>query len=239
MRKFWFDGQCSASYGLMASGSGTFNAPERDIEKISVMGRNGDLSRDNERFKNIFLSYPVSIYRDFARNAAAARAWLMSKSGYKRLEDEYNPDTFRMAMFIGPIDFDAKFLNRAGETTLIFDCKPQRFLKYGEHPVSLEAPGTLWNETNFTALPLITVYGSGAGSLIVGSTTVEIKAMEDHLVLDSDIQDACRVAASGVMENKNGAVYAPEFPVLIPGENLVSWSGDITKVEIVPRWWTL
>ena len=27
-----------------------------------------------------------------------------------------------------------------------------------------------------------------------------------------------------------------EFPVLKPGQNAISWSGDVTKVEISPNW---
>ena len=27
-----------------------------------------------------------------------------------------------------------------------------------------------------------------------------------------------------------------EFPVLEPGDNSISWTGTVTKVEIVPRW---
>lgn len=237
MRRFWFNGKCSADYGLMASGTGTYNAPERDVEQIAVPGRNGTLIQDNGRYKNILVSYPVSICQDFAENAAAARAWLMAAPGYHRLEDEYHPHTFRLAMFKGPIDFDVQFLCRTGETTLTFDCKPQRFLRMGEHPIAFETAGILHNVTGFPAQPLITVYGSGSGTLTVGEYTVEIRAIEDTILLDSDLQDAFRVAASGALENKNGAIHAPEFPVLLAGDNVISWTGDITKVEIIPRWW--
>lgn len=239
MKKFWFAGQCSANFGLIASGSGTFNAPERDVEVISVVGRSGDLIRDNGRFKNVTVTYPVSICKDFLGRAAAAREWLLSDPGYKRLEDEYNPDIFRLAMFKGPLKFDVTFLNRAGETTLSFDCKPQRFLKSGEFPIVLESSGILLNPTTFPALPLLTVYGTGSGTVTVGDVTVEIKSNDDHIVLDSEMQDAYRVADSGAYENKNACIYAPEFPQLPAGETTINWTGDISRIEIIPRWWTL
>lgn len=239
MKKFWFDGQCSANFGMMATGSGTFNAPERDLETISVAGRNGDLIRDNGRYKNIPVSYPIAICKDFPEKADAARAWLLSKSGYCRLEDGYNPDTYRMAMFKGPVNFDVSFLSRAGESTLKFDCKPQRYLKSGEHPILMDAAGILCNPTLFPALPLITVYGNGTGELIVGDIVVQIKANDGQIVLDSEMQDAYRVADSGTLENKNGSIYAPDFPQLPAGETAISWTGDIAHIEIIPRWWTL
>lgn len=239
MRKLWFNGRCSKHFGLMITGAGAYNAPERDIENIAVAGRNGDLTRDNGRYKNIPVSYPAIVFPDFAKNADAVRGWLLSAVGYQRLEDDYNPDYFRMAQFKGPISFDVTALSRAGETTLTFDCKPQRFLKAGEIPVIMESEGMIRNPTLFPALPLITVYGTGPIALTVGSTVVGIQSLEDHICLDSDTQNAYRVGDGGVLENKNGTIYAQDFPVLAAGENTISWTGDLTKIEIIPRWWTL
>lgn len=239
MRKFWFNGQCSKHFGLMASGSGAYNAPQRDVETISVAGRSGDLIRDNGRYLNISVSYPVIVFPGFAKNAAAVRAWLLSAGGYKRLEDDYNPDYFRLAQFKGPINFDVTDMCRAGEATLTFDCKPQRFLKAGEIPVTMDAEGVLRNPTLFPALPLITVYGTGPIALTVGDYVVGIQSLEDHICLDSDTQNAYRVGDGGALENKNGTIYAQDFPVLATGENTISWTGDLTKIEIIPRWWTL
>lgn len=239
IKRFWFDGQSSADFGMVLSGSGTYDAPERDVETISIDGRNGVLILDKGRFKNLPLAYPISICRDFPEKADAARAWLLAKPGYRRLEDDYNPDYFRMAMFTGPLNFDVKFLSRAAEATLTFNCKPQRFLNAGERAIPFSAAGKLRNPTGFPALPRITVYGTGAGELTVGGVTVKIKSIDGHLILDSDTQNASRVADSGALENVNANINAPEFPVLDEGESTVSWSGDITKIEIIPRWWTV
>ena len=239
MGKLWFDGRCCSDFGIVATGSGTYNAPERDRDIVSVAGRNGDLTFDKGRYKNISVSYPVSICKNFSENARVARNWMLSRIGYKRLEDDYHPETFRMAMFEGPVDFDVKFLNRSGEAKLIFNCKPQRFLKSGEYPVTFSSNGILHNPTMCEALPLITVYGAGAGFINVGGTAVTIKEMTDILILDCESQNAYRQVGEGASQNKNDTIYAPEFPVLSSGDNVVSFSGGVTKVEIVPRWWEL
>lgn len=239
MGKFWFDGRCCSDFGIVASGSGTFNAPERDRDTVSVAGRNGDLTFDKGRYKNVTVAYPVSICKDFSENARAARNWLSSKKGYKRLEDDYHPGSFRMAVFQGPVDFNVKFLSCAGEATLTFNCKPQRFLKSGEYPITFSSDGILHNPTDCDALPLITVYGSGAGLINVGGTAVTIKDMSDLLILDCEFQNAYRKVGEGASQNKNDTIYAPEFPVLSSGDNIVSFSGGVTKIEIIPRWWEL
>lgn len=30
-----------------------------------------------------------------------------------------------------------------------------------------------------------------------------------------------------------------DFPVLLPGQNAISWTGNVTKVEIQPNWRSL
>lgn len=234
MRNFFlFGGVKSTDYGIYISGSQVFNAPERDVESIEIPGKNGNLTISRNRFKNITVSYPAFIRKDFHVNAGSARAWLLKNDGYMRLEDTYHPEFFRLAQFTGPIDFDMRFLNYAGETNLIFNCKPQRWRKDGENPIELTDPKTIYNEL-FPALPLIKVNGTGAGNLYVGGSAVEILSLDEYVMLDSDTQNAYK----GTM-NKNSTISAPEFPVLQPGENTISWDGGITSVEITPRWWTV
>jgi phage-related protein len=53
-------------------------------------------------------------------------------------------------------------------------------------------------------------------------------------ILDCDLQNAYN--GNG---NRNMYIDAPEFPVLKNGENKISFSGGITKIQIIPRWWEL
>ena len=238
MKQFWFDGKGSASMGMTISGSGTFDAAERDVESVSIPGRNGDLVVDHGRFKNVSVTYPVSICADFAIYAEAARVWLLSGAGYRRLEDDYDPEHFRMALYKGPLNFTTGFLNQTGETNIAFHCKPQRFLKSGERVITMEAPGYFNGPNNFEALPLIKVYGAGAGTLTVGTYVIEILQMEDHLFLDSEISEAYTRLPGAVRVYRNDWVKAPVFPVL-GGSQRIEFSGGVEKIEITPRWWTL
>lgn len=228
-----------SDFGVVISGEGTYNAAAREVENISVAGRNGDMIYDLGRYKNIPVKYPASIARNFPENAEGLRDFLSSLIGYQRIEDGYHPDRFRMGRFVGPVEFAVGVLSRYGETTLAFDCKPQRFLKSGEYAISFDEAGVLFNATRFEALPLICVRGTGAGTVTVGSITVEIKSMEDEITLDCELMDAYHVADSGALENRNSVINAPVFPILWPGENTIRWTGGVTGLDIIPRWWTL
>ena len=160
--------------------------------------------------------------------------WLCGPSGYQKLEDDYDVETYRRAYFAGPLDVES-IMHRFGRATIEFSCQPQRFLRAGNQTVELSQGKTLLNPTAFTALPLITVAGTGAGTLTVGDVTVTINSMPRGIVvLDSDTQNAYYGAF-----NLNSTISAPEFPTLPAGESPVQWTGGITSVKIKPRWWTL
>ena len=227
-----YDGKSSKDFGLYISGSGTFNAPQRDIELVEVPGRNGTLTIDKQRFQNITIEYPAFIREKFRTYTDAAREWLLAVPGYRRLEDSYHPDEYRMARFTGPLDFETRVLNRSGECTLSFDCAPQRFLKSGEIPHTLTEAGDFVNPSAFEAKPFIRVYGT-AGSLGVGSVTMEISEIDEYIDIDCDTQNAYKGAVN--CNNKISSI----FPVLSAGKTGITFSGGITKVEIIPRWWTI
>lgn len=229
---FVFGGESSKKYGLYISGSGTFSAPERDTQIKEIPGKNGNLIIDNHRFKNISIVYPAFIRTKFREYTDAARAWLLSDSGYRKLEDTYHPFEYRMARFTGPLDFDVRALNQSGECTLSFDSKPQRFLKSGDSIYILESAGGLVNPTPYEARPLIRVWGE-SGTLIVGNTFVDIEAIDEYIDIDSDTQNAYK----GTMNcNEN---ISSDFPVFKAGETGVKFEGAISRVEIQPRWWTI
>ena len=241
MKEFWFNGRSSREFGMMISGEATYNAPERDVETVSIEGRNGDLIIDKGRFKNVTVSIPVSICRDFPEKAAAARAWLLGSAGYQRLETDYDPEHFRLAAFTGPLDFDVGFLNRTGEAVLQFNCKPQRFLKSGEvgkgNSFDFTEAGELYNPTPFPALPHILVgFGETGGSITVNDVTVEIVAGAILGILEIDCET--QHVHLGV-NDRNSWVKADSFPVLVPGVNTVSFDGSVSQVCIQPRWWTV
>lgn len=233
MTRFYFNGKSCRDFGIYVSGSGTFNAPELDVTTYEIPGRNGDLVISNGRYKNIQVVYPAFIRSNFKHNAARARAWLLEPQGYCRLSDDYHPHEFRLARFVGPIDFDMRFMNWSGECALTFDCKPQRFLISGEEKRTFTEATVLRNDTLFKAKPLLTVYGSGSGQVTIGSTTFSLSDISDHVTIDCDIQDAYKGT-----ENKNNTMTG-SFPVLEPGDNIIAFSGGVEKIDIIPRWWTL
>lgn len=138
MRNYFTFGQFdSRDFGVYISGEGTYNAPARVYDVISVPGRNGDLLIDRGKFENISVKYPAFIAGDnFRSNLAAFRSAMLSGSGYARLTDTYHPDEFRLAYYGDPIEMTARKQNNGAEFDIVFNCDPRRFLLSGETPVT-------------------------------------------------------------------------------------------------------
>lgn len=163
-KSFAFDGANSRDYGVYITGAGVYNAPQREVEMISIPNRNGSFALDKGRFENIEVTYPAGIYADsetdFAEAISEFRNLLCSKNGYCRLTDEYNPNEYRMAIYKSGLEVEPAQL-RAGEFEIVFECMPQRFLTSGEEEITVTNGQILTNPTRFDAKPLIMAKGYG------------------------------------------------------------------------------
>ena len=231
----------SEDIGVYISGDGVYNAPERDYEMVSIPGKNGQLAIDHGRYENIEVTYPCFIWantqQEFREKIRTIRAKLTSKLGYKRLEDTYHPDEYRMAIYKAGIEVDPVYYNRAGEFELTFDCKPQRYLTVGDEPISVTSGDTLTNPTRFESLPLIEA--TGVGTLTVGNISVTITGTSSQvLYIDCEMMDAYTISGGAIIAaNDKISLNDSAFPTL-SGETGITYTG-LSSVKITPRWWTL
>lgn len=265
-----FNGRSNVDVGVEVELIPDYVIPERECDVYHVPGRSGDLIIDKGSFKNSPRTYQISALTPngqlFSNLANDISEWLCSPSGYVRLEDSYEPDYYRYACF-HETNTIASIFGKAGRATINFDCKPQRYLKSGDIPVSFLSSGTIVNPTGFVALPIINVWldSSAQGSVTIGNSAFAIAAdssgssidnIQDsnsdyildssnnniqafsvwNITVNSELQDAY----SGTI-NKNSKLIlnGEEFPTLKPGSNTISFSGGVTMVEVIPKWWTV
>lgn len=235
-----FNGVSSADVGIEVEKFPSYDIPEKEYDIIHVPGRNGDIVIDTGTYKNVSRIYEVSIAtRDIAfhRKMGRVAQWLYSASGYARLEDSYEPDSYRLAIYNKKVTIENLF-NEAGKAKLEFNCKPQRFLKSGDIPSTFTTSGILHNSTPFDALPIINVTTNNtAGELVIGDTVLSIAANAGlSLTINSELQDVYSGTA-----NKNSYITLNSgiFPKLVPGNNAITFTGGIQSLTIYPKWWTI
>ena len=155
----------SVDYGIYISGEGVFDAPEREVEMISIPGRNGAFALDKGRFENIEVTYPAIVREEdlasFTENLDAFRNAICSQKGYQRLTDSFHPDEYRMATYISGLEVKPIKYNTAAEFDIVFNCKPQRYLMSGESELDITSGDIILNPTMFEANPMLEVEGYG------------------------------------------------------------------------------
>ena len=229
-----FNNKSSADCRIQVAHPPGYAYPERDYTITHIPGRNGDIIQDNGCYKNVERTYEVSFDapdEDFATYANTVSAWLHSTTGYARLEDSYEPNYYRMATYQESNIFENLY-NQAGTATIVFECKPQRFLKTGDNIITIQNSLTIMNPTGFEAYPLFKVTGT-SGVLTVNGNSITFSSIDNFVMLDCELQDAYKENI-----NKNSTISGT-FPVLKPGSNTISWTGGISSVTMKPRWWTI
>lgn len=231
---FYLDGEDAKTIGIRLQMALEFSEPVPIFEKEQIPGRNGDLIFETNAFENrTGTASCFCLQEEVVKCLNKANKFLMSKGGYRKLETSDDPEHFWLARVKNGAQI-AQRVRTLAPFTIKFDCKPQRFVKSGNDPNIFKKNGVLYNFFGFEAKPLIFVYGTGSGSITVGDKTVEIQKIEEIMCIDSETQNAYNDSG-----NQNMNINAPEFPTLAYGENEISFSGDIEKLVIFPRWWEL
>lgn len=234
MNTFTYNSTASSTYGIFIEHRPVVSFPQRVIESIAIPGRSGNLLYDTGAYANVTVTYQVA-YKDpgnVRKNARDIATWLY-QTDYRELTDTYDPLYYRKGVFVSPLGV-ADVLNVAGRANITFECKPQRYLISGKSALTPAKNSSITNDYQ-DALPVITVNGSGNGTLTVGGTTVTITGQTAAIVLDSERQ----TAESGGANANSKISLSNGFPVLKHGSTTVTWTGGVTGISVVPNWWTL
>ena len=141
------------------------------------------------------------------------------------------PGGFFYARISNQIEFAKILRNHEHRTvTINYRCKPFWYAEAIPPIILTASGGTITNPGNVPSEPVITVYGSGEITLMVGLTIVELEDISASITLDGPLMEAYSGTTS-MNDKMNG-----DFPTLVLGMNAVSWSGSVTKIEVQPNW---
>ena len=233
-----YGGEASSDFGMVVAQAPSFDKPSRKMTTYTVPGRNGAVLFQQDAYDDVTRSYQVWLTHDAEENLTesvnAFSAWLNSKTGYQRLEDSFEPETFRLAYYKGGQNVE-NHLMQYGETTIQFICRPERFYKSAEDPIEVTNGDSLYNPTKFKSKPLIHIETASEQTVTVSINGHTITAeVDDYINIDCERMNAYRQAG----ENKNTDISG-EFPTIDPGANGIVITGTVTKVTITPRYFVI
>lgn len=225
--------------------------PEKEYIATHVPGRSGDVLIDAGSYKNVNRTYKLGLdgtTHGFYNVAQKMITWLYSSSGYARLEDSYEPEYFRMAVYNETAKNIPNVLAQIGSVDITFNCKPQKYLKRGHVRKYFDGAGTLVNPTAFESLPVIQfVCPTVPGELVISSDRGEVfkitvlEAIEHPIIINSEVQEVMGLTDTGLVNLYESVSFSSwdSFPTLSPGTTTFNPSGGVSQLSVVPRWWTL
>lgn len=231
MHDFTFNSKKSSDLGLIVEKATINKTPARPYELQKIPGRAGMLIVNSsiDELENVEITYTVGC-KDISANRDAIAECLFGASSYAKLVDSSETDCYRLAVCTSGQDWDEQILN-FGTAKLVFSCKPFRFLNSGDVKTTLTTAGKITNPTAYSSLPYIKITGSGNINLFIAEKSYAFVNVGSYIECDSDLQ-MVYTGASGKSDRANFDV----FPELVPGDNTVSWTGTVSKVEIIPHW---
>lgn len=114
--------------------------------------------------------------------------------------------------------------------SVTFICQGLKYMTNGLKPIEVNNGATINNFGSYEAKPLVKIYGSGNITFSIGSKSFTINNVSSYVSVDSEIKECYKDSTN------KGRDMTGDWPILPIGLNTISWTGNITKVEITPRW---
>lgn len=214
---FIFNGQKSTDLGIIIQELPPISKAEKNIDTISINGRNGNLHIDNGTYKSKTYSVKCTLMDETKINDLKT---LLDSSGILELSTE--PNIEYKATISNQIDF-SKYLKYLKQFVINFDVDPIGYSK----TLTTNTYSSLENvfEINGTAnvAPIIKVTGTGTFTL----NNRQVEVLETGITIDCDLMNCTKNNI-----NKNNKVVLDEFPELTVGENTLNLGSGIISIEL-------
>lgn len=199
----------------------TIPTPERDVESVPIRGRNGSLTK-KYAWLDMTMTVTLNMISDGLKpDIRMIKPWLLNATKLQLSDDDVYYDVLNVS--VGDIENE---MAEYGVFDVMFTLRP--FQYQDKASTTLTAPGTIYNPGTETALPYIKVTGSGSITLDINGRDLSM-TLTDYVEIDSELGYAFR----GTEPADN--LINGEPPILTVGNNLISWTGTVTSVEVKYR----
>lgn len=226
----WFswNGIRCTEYGIHVLEQPPLTIPSERVNFTNIPGRSGTLTtlEGDDVYDDMILTATCII--DSPKRIPEIAAWL---KGSGTVTFANRQGGFYHARVMNQISFEKVLRGNPHRSFAVnFRCKPFWY-QADVQPITLTVSGSfITNPGSVASEPIITVYGSGEITLMVGMTIVELSDINGEITIDSQLQEAYSETTS--MNN----CMSGDYPLFMPGQNAISWSGDVTALTIQPNW---
>jgi len=236
---FEFKGKRSDEMHLTIENNVGFASPERDLEFITIPGRDGDLIIDNKRYAPVNRTIPCVLRFTKGKNveevASKIGNWLNVDHKYHDFFWSEDPDFVYKAMYYQSFNLQ-RVIRDYGRLVLNFKMHPIKYLKSGLVERSVANGENIYNPLALPSKPIIRIVGHGNMKLKINDQEVVLSRVEEGVMIDSENQTV--TSLDGRWNRSRDLVTYP-FPVLEVGANVITFEADtssrIESVRMIPR----
>ena len=235
---FIYKNRSSDEFGIKIINTNNLSSPERNVETKPIDGRNGDLLIDYGNYKNFELKFECDIIPHLAKRtlkdvARDMKIWLQSDYNYAEQVISDDLETKYEAVCINKLDIE-RIAREFGSILIKFNCKPYK--KLVDSMITVTSKNTIINNQYEISYPSIKILGAGDVIIKINQQEVVLKDIQDYIIIDSELMNAYKTTSvTNDIINQNQKMFS-DFPILEQGTNNISWTGNVTKIEITPRW---
>jgi len=230
---FTFKGRHSSTMGLQASGELVLNSPSRDVNRISIAGRNGDLVMDNGRFESVVRSIGCRLIPVANENMETTinriQTWLATDVRYHDFLWEADSDFVYRAMVEGSVNA-RRILPKFGRMVIDFRLHPIKILRSSMNERQVVSGTNIANPYELPAKPVIRVVGNGDLLLNIGNQVLDLRDILHGITVDCETMTVTNFDGTSTEFAK---MYST-FPELLSGNNVITFDGNV-QVFITPR----
>ncbi len=199
----------------------------KNINIINRNGGDGDLYEDLGGRKDIIIPVECNFISDNPKEVfRRVKHWLNNIEDNKLIFTD-DPGWFYKVVNVEIGQMEVKF-KRKGEFTINFTCRGWQYSLDGDEFLEIENNTMLYNEYDL-AKPELYIEGNGEITITINNNKFKVM-VKDYLYIDSELEIAYR-EKTDCLNIDDG-----DYPVLTYGENNISFTGNVNKVEIKPRW---
>lgn len=199
-------------------------SPQLRDDSIVIDGRSGKLHYNQEIYDS-FVRTLNCVIIDPGVDIRSISSWL---KGAGKIIFSNELDKFYNVYITNQIDF-TNIANQIHEFPLVLEFQPFAYeTKETVIEITTENSFEIKN-SNTNIFPKIKIFGIGDVTLTINNKSIIIYNIEDFIELDSELELAYKNT-----ENKNQSIFG-EYLSLIPGENKISYTGKVEKIQIIYR----
>lgn len=111
-----------------------------------------------------------------------------------------------------------------------FLVEPFFYLNVGEFVITATGAKEIFNIGTIYSEPIIKVFGSGDGQISINDKIINLYNIREYVEINSRL----KIVHKGKLPR--GRYMVGDFPIFQEGNNIITFSGGITKLEIKPYW---